>query len=994
MDSRIFVILSIPTNFTGTVRIYDQEAQSEIRAYPVQKILFCVRGRPEGPDGCCFGFTVSHGETPESVTFLSHVFKAETVEVASKVLSCFGACFQSRQQSNSLSSRRDSFLLQGDQTIAFEMNVDIKEDDGKGNYFSVPKDRANIVKLKRGIEKMVHITVRQTQGPVLKMERCFGVLLCAGWRQKDSDMNLLDMTSMGNAVESTSNQNGQASQSIYVVSALWNPNEPVFELLNTETAHGIDRYLTIAVDMVLLGVAEPVRFCIDLRAKIYPPNERFWQFTKRSLGEKYFLKVEPIQNAQKGNNQSLAPGAKFRLLKCDRQSDLDKDSDWRSDGEMTEDFSDEEIVLSGMGDVSKEVTDDALMTAWTNVMAAWKNENYTQRPRNLTSLVRKKGVPEALRAEVWQLLSGAHDINELLDKYRRLVVEECTDYDAAIIRDMNRTFPANNFFRSSSPPQHQPRQHTPAQAVAPDDSHGENAMEKEHAKDSKNESEVKKEEKTEDDHGIEKPPMNSGQESLVRVCRAYAIYDREIGYCQGISFLAAALLLHMPEEQAFCVLFKMMSNYGLRELYLSGFDKLYLSLHQLDVMMLKQLPDLADHFQKLGVESHMFASQWFLTLFIAKFPLPLVFHILDVFFLDGFPTLFAVALSLLTVCRQDLLKLDFEGVLKYFRINMPKRFRSDQAHRQLMTTVATKIPSEKVLTKLEQDWRQAKIDAASRIDAAELLQKENRSLMERLTRLETENDSLAQELINTRLNLRTELETTSESNETLKADLDNVKILLKESLEDKWRLEQDLFNLKDVCRKETERLEKESSRNFSIVKDYKEINARLTNRMEQHEAKLEEIKKLVENCDQCGTKVKQAISDENETAKEGKEQHETNGQTNGKDHDQLVQQLEVELASTKLALVEAQCEIQELRHDRMQSGGNQSQSQASQLSQVPGQKGFGFLQKTISLVKDVTGQVAQTAQTASINYGGSTSTVSTPSNSTSASSFTGAPKTS
>ena len=36
-----------------------------------------------------------------------------------------------------------------------------------------------------------------------------------------------------------------------------------------------------------------------------------------------------------------------------------------------------------------------------------------------------------------------------------------------------------------------------------------------------------------------------GQESLYKISKAYSIYDEEIGYCQGLSFLAAALILHV-----------------------------------------------------------------------------------------------------------------------------------------------------------------------------------------------------------------------------------------------------------------------------------------------------------------------------------------------------------------------------------------------------------------------------------------------------------------
>lgn len=36
-----------------------------------------------------------------------------------------------------------------------------------------------------------------------------------------------------------------------------------------------------------------------------------------------------------------------------------------------------------------------------------------------------------------------------------------------------------------------------------------------------------------------------GQDALFKISKAYAVYDEEVGYCQGLSFLAAALLLHV-----------------------------------------------------------------------------------------------------------------------------------------------------------------------------------------------------------------------------------------------------------------------------------------------------------------------------------------------------------------------------------------------------------------------------------------------------------------
>ncbi|KTG01027.1 hypothetical protein cypCar_00025516, partial [Cyprinus carpio] len=143
-------------------------------------------------------------------------------------------------------------------------------------------------------------------------------------------------------------------------------------------------------------------------------------------------------------------------------------------------------------------------------------------------------------------------------------------------------------------------------------------------------------------HQYFKDSGGDGQDSLYKICKAYSVYDEEIGYCQGQSFLAAVLLLH------------------------------------------EQLPDLWSHFQDLNLEAHMYASQWFLTLFTAKFPLCMVFHITDLLLCEGLNIIFNVALALLKTSKEDLLQADFEGALKFFRVQLPKRYRAAENARRLM----------------------------------------------------------------------------------------------------------------------------------------------------------------------------------------------------------------------------------------------------------------------------------------------------------------------
>jgi len=48
------------------------------------------------------------------------------------------------------------------------------------------------------------------------------------------------------------------------------------------------------------------------------------------------------------------------------------------------------------------------------------------------------------------------------------------------------------------------------------------------------------------------------RESLRNVLHAYAIYDPEVGYCQGMSYITSILILHMAPENAFWMLMSLM----------------------------------------------------------------------------------------------------------------------------------------------------------------------------------------------------------------------------------------------------------------------------------------------------------------------------------------------------------------------------------------------------------------------------------------------------
>merc|ERR1719430_2006843 len=147
----------------------------------------------------------------------------------------------------------------------------------------------------------------------------------------------------------------------------------------------------------------------------------------------------------------------------------------------------------------------------------------------------------------------------------------------------------------------------------------------------------------------------------------------------------------------------------------------------------------------------------------------LVFRVLDVFMLQGIDTIFQVSLGLLMMVKKDLLAQDFEGIMKYFRVNIPKRLRSEEHAKTLMkTVVGIKI---KNLAKYEKDWRRVKEAERLAEDPVTRFARENKKLTSDNLRLERENDLLAQQLLSRQTGMRSELDRLEDLNVSLEKEV-------------------------------------------------------------------------------------------------------------------------------------------------------------------------------------------------------------------------------
>jgi hypothetical protein len=159
--------------------------------------------------------------------------------------------------------------------------------------------------------------------------------------------------------------------------------------------------------------------------------------------------------------------------------------------------------------------------------------------------------------------------------------------------------------------------------------------------------------------------QDKGKEALFRVLKAYAVFDTQVGYCQGENFVTAVLLMFLDEEEAFWTLASIMehSKFKLRDVLRPGFPGLVQHLYVFEKLFNEHLTKLHVYLFELGITSPMFASNWYLTLFGAFLPISLVANVFDLFLLKGFLVIHRTALALLKLSETALLRCDFENAL-------------------------------------------------------------------------------------------------------------------------------------------------------------------------------------------------------------------------------------------------------------------------------------------------------------------------------------------
>ncbi|XP_062845883.1 USP6 N-terminal-like protein [Trichomycterus rosablanca] len=169
------------------------------------------------------------------------------------------------------------------------------------------------------------------------------------------------------------------------------------------------------------------------------------------------------------------------------------------------------------------------------------------------------------------------------------------------------------------------------------------------------------------------------QQSLFHVLMAYSVYNTDVSYCQGMSQIAAILLMYMNEEDAFWALSQLLTNqkHAMHGFFIPGFPKLQRFQNHHDQILSKLLAKLKKHLDKEQMSTGIYSTKWFLQCFIDRTPFLLTLRLWDIFILEGEKILTAMAYTVLKLHKKRLLKMSLEEMREFLQENMAESFGFD-----------------------------------------------------------------------------------------------------------------------------------------------------------------------------------------------------------------------------------------------------------------------------------------------------------------------------
>ncbi|XP_038143432.1 TBC1 domain family member 12-like [Cyprinodon tularosa] len=170
---------------------------------------------------------------------------------------------------------------------------------------------------------------------------------------------------------------------------------------------------------------------------------------------------------------------------------------------------------------------------------------------------------------------------------------------------------------------------------------------------------------------------------LHSVLGAYTCYRPDIGYVQGMSFIAAVLILNLEEAEAFITFANLLNKPCQMAFFRVDHDLMLKYFTAFEMFFEENLPRLFSHFQTNSLTPDLYLIDWIFTLYSKSLPLDVACRVWDVFCRDGEETLFRTGLGILRLYEDVLMQMDFIHIAQFLT-----RLPDDLQPQMLFTAMA------------------------------------------------------------------------------------------------------------------------------------------------------------------------------------------------------------------------------------------------------------------------------------------------------------------
>lgn len=276
---------------------------------------------------------------------------------------------------------------------------------------------------------------------------------------------------------------------------------------------------------------------------------------------------------------------------------------------------------------------------------------YKNRKKNKLKERTRKGIPDSLRSQIWQLFADIKRYDNQKDLFENLEKEQLDqETEITIIKDLDRTFPACSLFT--------------------------------------------------DKYG-------GGQRKLFKVLSNYSKFNKQIGYVQGMAYMVALFLIYMDEKSSFFLLHSIIKDYELEGIYLPGFPDLKKKFYVLLNLEKKFIPRVYEVLKRDGILPSLYASEWFICLFCKDLKPNVLVRIFDTFLFEKYKVIYRFALAFLKMKENDFVN-GKPGIV--YTMEVLKKILDDIDIEALFKVAFSFKLSKKHIAKFEQEYERNKND--------------------------------------------------------------------------------------------------------------------------------------------------------------------------------------------------------------------------------------------------------------------------------------------